>query len=218
MTTLYKFKSYFTEGGLGAAPDPAPVATVVDTDANTKLADGQATTALSNLAGYYEYEYSGADDLDLVCLFSTTDTGTDQQNLVSYVVDKVYKIDAILEDTGTTLDTKLNTIDNFLDTEIAAIKAKTDNLPADPASQSAVESAIDGIPEGITTDDILNSIIEGAVTLRDSLKLANAMNAGKVSGGKTTSIVFRDLADTLDRIIMTVDESGNRSAVVKDLG
>jgi len=37
-------------------------------------------------------------------------------------------IDAILLDTGTTLDGKLDTIDNFLDTEIAAIKAKTDSL------------------------------------------------------------------------------------------
>ena len=91
MTTLYKFKSYYTKLGVGAAPSSAPVATVVDTDANTKLADAQATTALTNLVGYYEYEYSGADNLDLVGLFHTTDTTTDQQDLVSYVVDKVYQ-------------------------------------------------------------------------------------------------------------------------------
>lgn len=40
------------------------------------------------------------------------------------------------------LSTLLNTIDDLLDTEIAAIKAKTDNLPANPADQSAVEAAI----------------------------------------------------------------------------
>lgn len=34
------------------------------------------------------------------------------------------------------LDTQLSTIDDFLDTEVAAIKAKTDNLPATPASSS----------------------------------------------------------------------------------
>jgi hypothetical protein len=39
-------------------------------------------------------------------------------------------IDDILTDTGTTLDTKINTIDDFLDTEIAAIKTKTDYLPS----------------------------------------------------------------------------------------
>lgn len=39
------------------------------------------------------------------------------------------------------LDTQLTAIDDFLDTEIAAIKAKTDNLPATPASTSDVPSA-----------------------------------------------------------------------------
>lgn len=38
--------------------------------------------------------------------------------------------------------TSVDTVDDFLDTEIAAIKAKTDNLPTDPADQSAVEAAI----------------------------------------------------------------------------
>lgn len=62
-------------------------------------------------------------------------------------------VDAILTDTAvigatgaglTSLATQasVNTIDDFLDTEIAAIKAKTDNLPSDPADQSAVEAAI----------------------------------------------------------------------------
>lgn len=40
------------------------------------------------------------------------------------------------------LDTQLAAIDDYLDTEVAAIKAKTDNLPSDPADQSGVEAAI----------------------------------------------------------------------------
>lgn len=36
------------------------------------------------------------------------------------------------------LDTQLSTIDDFLDTEIAAIKAKTDNLPASPANEATL--------------------------------------------------------------------------------
>jgi hypothetical protein len=40
------------------------------------------------------------------------------------------------------INAKLDTIDDFLDTEIVAIKSKTDNLPVDPADQSAVEAAI----------------------------------------------------------------------------
>jgi hypothetical protein len=40
----------------------------------------------------------------------------------------------ILEYTGTTLPATLTTIDDFLDTEIAAIKLKTDLIPASPAA------------------------------------------------------------------------------------
>jgi len=39
------------------------------------------------------------------------------------------------------LDTQLATIDDFLDTEIAAIKAKTDNLPSDPADAATIASS-----------------------------------------------------------------------------
>lgn len=38
----------------------------------------------------------------------------------------------------TTVNTKLDTIDDFLDTEIAAIKSKTDNLPASPANEATL--------------------------------------------------------------------------------
>jgi hypothetical protein len=126
MTTIYKFKSFYTEEGIGATPSSAPVATVVDTDADSKLATEQATTSLANLIGYYEYEYSGADNLDLVCLFHTSDTGTDQQDLVSYVVEKVYQadakldvidgiVDAILVDTGTDIPASITTVQADLD-------------------------------------------------------------------------------------------------------
>lgn len=38
----------------------------------------------------------------------------------------------------TAVHTKLDTIDDFMDTEVAAIKAKTDNLPAAPANESTL--------------------------------------------------------------------------------
>lgn len=53
------------------------------------------------------------------------------------------------------LDTQLNslgstlvTIGGYIDTEVAAIKAKTDNLPSDPADQSILLDAINGISVG----------------------------------------------------------------------
>lgn len=43
---------------------------------------------------------------------------------------------------GLALEATLATVATYIDTEVAAIKAKTDNLPSDPADQSAVEAAI----------------------------------------------------------------------------
>jgi hypothetical protein len=68
----------------------------------------------------------------------------------------------------------------------------------------------------IAASDILAANIEGTVTLTESLRLQNAALLGKVSGAATTTVVFRDLADSKDRITATVDADGNRSAVTLD--
>ena len=66
-----------------------------------------------------------------------------------------------------------------------------------------------------TVSDIMETTIEGTVTLAQSIQLHNAALGGKVSGAEGTTYVVRDLADTKNRIVATVDEYGNRSAVVR---
>lgn len=51
---------------------------------------------------------------------------------------------AIETDTGTDLPATLSTIAGYLDTEIAAIKAKTDNLPASPAAVGSAMTLTSG--------------------------------------------------------------------------
>jgi hypothetical protein len=109
------------------------------------------------------------------------------------------------------LDTQLTAIDDFLDTEIAAIKAKTDNLPATPAAagdQMALTAA--------AIDAILDDAMEGTLTVRQALRIILAAAAGKLAGAATTSVTVRDQADTKNRISATVDADGNRSAVTVD--
>ena len=120
MTTVYKFKAYYTDAGVGTAQDPAPTCTVINMADDSKLANAQATTASTNMPGLYSYEYSGADGLDCVAFFATTDTGCDVKQLASYVSEKITtnlnadvagveakvdtidtNVDAILADTGT---------------------------------------------------------------------------------------------------------------------
>jgi hypothetical protein len=271
MATIYKFKAYFTEQGIGAAPTTAPVATVLDTDTNTKLVDAQTSTAKSNLPGYYEYEYSGADNLDLVCLFHTSDTGTDQQDLVSYVVEKVYQADAkldvidgivddILIDTGTDIPASITTVqadlDNpnqykadvsalaleatltamkgvgWTDETLVALKSVIDAILVDTGTTlDGKITTIDGIVDAILVDtgttlpaeinavysDVMNATVEGTYTVQEVLRIMAGALAGKLSGGGTTTLTFRDLSDTLNRITATVNTvTGDRTAVTID--
>lgn len=100
--------------------------------------------------------------------------------------------------------------------EIGAIKAKTDNLPADPADGSEVAALIDAITVP-TVDEIWDEVVEGSVTARQSMRLQNAAMAGKAFGLDTTDVTFRDLSDTKNRIVAVVTPDGNRTAVTLDL-
>lgn len=82
----------------------------------------------------------------------------------------------------------LDTVDNFIDTEVAAIKAKTDLIPG----------TIDG------------------KTFSELVTLFAAVLLGKASGLETTTAVYRAADDSKDRVTATVDSDGNRSAVTLD--
>lgn len=116
MTTVYKFKAYYTDAGVGAVQDPAPTCTVINMADDSKLADAQATTASTNMPGLYSYEYSGADGLDCVAWFKTTDTGCDVKELASYVSEK---ITTNLNADVAGVETKLDTVDSNVDAILA---------------------------------------------------------------------------------------------------
>ena len=69
-------------------------------------------------------------------------------------------------------------------------------------------------------DNVLDATsgIETGLTLRGALRLMAAAVAGKISGGGTTTVTFRNaVADGKNRIVATVDTNGNRSAITYDL-
>ncbi len=107
-----------------------------------------------------------------------------------------------------------NTIAGYLDTEIAAIKAKTDNLPASPAATGDIPTAIQN------ADALLDRAngVETGLTPRNALRLQAAATAGKLSGAATNTNTIRNaVADSKDRITATVDADGNRTAITYDL-
>jgi hypothetical protein len=120
--------------------------------------------------------------------------------------------------------------------DTAAIKTKTDNLPSDPADESLIIAATDAIKSdtaailadtgtdgvvvkaaGFNADavtKIWNEVLAGTKTAKQLLGiLIPAFAAGKVTGGGTTTITWRNTEDTFNAIVATVDANGNRSAV-----
>jgi hypothetical protein len=63
---------------------------------------------------------------------------------------------------------------------------------------------------------VLTQPNDGALSVIQTLRLLAAVLFGKVSGGGTSEVRIRDVADTKDRVIATVDSNGNRSSVILD--
>jgi hypothetical protein len=96
--------------------------------------------------------------------------------------------------------------------DTAAVKAKTDNLPAAP-------SAVGDIPTANQNADALldrADAVETGWTLRKALRILTAFAAGKTSGMGTSAPVFRNITDSKNRISATLDVDNNRTAVTSD--
>jgi len=65
-------------------------------------------------------------------------------------------------------------------------------------------------------DEILDEVVEGTLTLRQVARILLAVLAGESTGGGTSTITFRDNADTKARMSATIDANRNRTAVTLD--
>jgi len=179
---------------------------------------------------------AAASSLDALAASILEDTGTDIPAAFNALADDT----AIATAVRTELATELARIDAAISSRLATagytapdnasitgIKAKTDNLPASPAAVGSQmdlvnapnATAVTALQSGLSTltvADIIAGISEGSLDLQEILRIILAALAGKASGAGTTTITFRDQADTKNRIAATVDASGNRSAVTLD--
>jgi hypothetical protein len=95
--------------------------------------------------------------------------------------------DAVTEiQSGLATAAALDTVDNFLDTEVAAIKAKTDNLPADPADASDVAAGIAGLDAKLDTiDNFLDTEIAAIKAVTDLFTAAQSEPTGVPAANAT---------------------------------
>lgn len=97
------------------------------------------------------------------------------------------------------LKTLIDTLDDFVDTEVAAIKAKTDNLPSDPADASVIAALIAALPTAV---EIVAAIQAAAASYEDSeLKqdldnLSEQMTVGGVKLDLTQAVPNTNTAGT----------------------
>lgn len=144
-------------------------------------------------------DYVSASDTATVDTWTTTPTGTITYKIFATAAGAGSGLDAAgvraalgfasaSYDTDITgLNTKLDAIDDFVDTEVAAIKAKTDNLPSDPADQSLIIAATDAITALLGTP-------------------AGASVSADIAAVKTdTAAILTDTGTTLDAAIATID-------------
>lgn len=96
------------------------------------------------------------------------------------------------------VNTKLDVIDDFVDTEVSAIKAKTDALPADPASASTISASFTVTNGKLDViDDFLDTEIGAIKAKTDQL----VFSGGKVDANATLSLVAGDITAIADGIL-----------------
>lgn len=159
-------------------------------------------------------------------------TGTDVDSGAISSLDKAAISDAIYEDLTAehtepgsfgllfqTISTKIDTVDDLLDTEVAAIKAKTDNLPADPADASDIAAAFTTVNTKLDTiDDFLDTEVAAIKAKTDNLPAdpADASDiAAAFSAVNTKLDTIDDFLDTeIAAIKVVTDKYG--TMVVQD--
>jgi len=76
-----------------------------------------------------------------------------------------------------------------------------------------IQATVEGVTAALIHTFQTDLIIEGTISETQALKVLLAALAGRSSGGGTTSITFRDTANSINRIVATVDSNGNRTNV-----
>lgn len=123
--------------------------------------------------------------------------------------------------TISTIDTKLGTPSVSVSADIAT-RAPSATALSTAQWTNGRASNLDNLDTTVSSRSTLTAanvwayVIEGALTAQGVFRLILASVANKLSGAATTTVSIRDLADTKNRIVATVDVDGNRSSVTVD--
>lgn len=105
-------------------------------------------------------------------------------------------------------EAKQDVIDGIVDAIL--LDTETDGVVVAGASKTGYALSAAGIDE-IHDEEVDND--GTAISLRGAMKLILSILTAISAGGGTTTLTFRDIADTKNRLSVTVDSNGNRTAV-----
>jgi hypothetical protein len=113
---------------------------------------------------------------------------------------------------------------NLVNIAGAAVSTGTAQIGANVVSQANIDfgatqksSITAAVPTAAAiTSAIYAYVVENSKSFLTMFRLLYAVLCNKSTGGGTSTVNFRDDADGKDRIVATVDNDGNRTAVTKD--
>jgi hypothetical protein len=103
-----------------------------------------------------------------------------------------------------------------ISTELTADQIATAVWSAIASSNNTTGTMGEKLNDAGSASNPWNETLEGTYTAADMMRIVTAVLAGKVSGGGTGVETFRDINDTKDRVVSTVDSNGNRTSVTID--
>jgi hypothetical protein len=92
---------------------------------------------------------------------------------------------------------------------VSGVGNLTDNSIGGTVDSSSLVTGDEGVAQSVWAETV-----EGALTYEESMRIMFAVLAGLSSGGGTGVNAFRDYADSKNRVAMSVDVNGNRTAVI----
>ena len=151
------------------------------------------------------------------------DTGTTIPGTITVIDNEIATIDtnvdSILADTqtdGVVVATASKT--GYTLAATTGLGNQTANITGNlTGSVGSVTGAVGSVTTAVTLtaagiDAIWDEPMQTGLSGRNALRALMAFVAGKTSGAATTSITFRDVGDTINMIVQTVDSEGDRSA------
>lgn len=105
----------------------------------------------------------------------------------------------------------------LLDVAISTRATPGQGLTNDQATMLANILLAADVPTSTVAAAVWARVVDGSVTAAESVRLMNAVLGGKVVGAGTGTEHFRNIGDTKDRVVATVDSLGNRLNVLRDL-